>query len=48
MTKVPEPDNVAAHFIKFTRPANDNGPVFLTHDSPEGGFALVYSIEFIV
>ena len=25
-----------------------NGPVFLTHDSLEGGFALVYSIEFIV
>ncbi len=24
-----------------------NGPVFLTHDSLEGGFALVYSIEFI-
>ena len=23
-----------------------NGPVFLTHDSLEGGFALVYSIEF--
>ena len=24
-----------------------NGPVFLTHDSLAGGFALVYSIEFI-
>ena len=24
-----------------------NGPVFLTHDSLPGGFALVYSIEFI-
>lgn len=24
-----------------------NGPVFLTHDSLEGGFALVYSIEFV-
>ena len=24
-----------------------NGPVFLTHDSLAGGFALVYSIEFV-
>ena len=24
-----------------------NGPVFLTHDSLSGGFALVYSIEFV-
>lgn len=38
--------SIAPLTINLTN-VNYNGPVFLTHDSLPGGFALIYSIEFI-